>query len=124
VVIHGAFALAGNTSALVDDWLYCGLFFLAAGSCAYRASRRGRSGAWVFAALGVLLWGTAEIVFRLTAANRHALYPPATQILLFAAFSLAYTTLALLARERVRRFDTVLALDGVLAGLAAAAAAA
>ena len=45
-------------------------------------------------------------------------------MLLLIAFTLAYITLVLLARERVRRFDPVLALDGALAGLAAAAVAA
>jgi diguanylate cyclase (GGDEF)-like protein/putative nucleotidyltransferase with HDIG domain len=121
VATHAGFALAGATSAVVDNWLYCGLFFLAAASCAYRG---GREGAWTVAALGLSVWGTAEVVFRLSALGVHALYPPATQALLFVAFTLAYTTLGLLARERVRRFDTVLALDGALAGLAAAALAA
>jgi two-component system cell cycle response regulator len=123
VVLHGAFALAGTRTAPVDDWLYCGLFFLAAASCARRARRDVAGGPWLVAALGVLVWGTAEIVFRLSAATPRAIYPTSTQVLLFVAFGLAYTTFGLLARERVRRFDAVLALDGALAALAAAAVA-
>jgi diguanylate cyclase (GGDEF)-like protein len=123
VAIHGGFALAGTRSAPVDDWLYCGLFFLAAASCADRGRRDG-GGPWILAAVGVLVWGSAEIVFRAATPNSLTLYPPATQAMLFVAFTLAYTTLALLARDRVRSFDPVLALDGALAALAAAALAA
>ena len=124
VAVHAGFALAGDTSSAVDNWLYCALFFLAAASCAYAARRGEARAAWAVAAIGVFVWGTAEIVFRLSTQNAQALYPPGVQALLFVAFSLAYTTLGLLARARVRRFDTVLALDGALAGLAAAAVAA
>ena len=123
VVIHGSFALADAPNPLVDNWLYCGLFFLAAGSCAYRARRGPAGGTWAMAAAGLVVWGSAEVVFRISTSDPHVLYPVLTQVLLFTGFSLAYTTLGLLARERVRRFDTVLALDGILAALAAAAVA-
>jgi diguanylate cyclase (GGDEF)-like protein/putative nucleotidyltransferase with HDIG domain len=123
VAIHAAFALAGTRAAPVDDWLYCGLFILAAASCADRGRRDG-GGPWILATVGVLIWGAAEIVFRAATPNSHTLYPGSTQAMLFVAFTLAYTTLALLARDRVRSFDPVLALDGALAGLAAAALAA
>jgi diguanylate cyclase (GGDEF)-like protein/putative nucleotidyltransferase with HDIG domain len=124
VATHAAFALAGATNAVVDNWLYCALFFVAAGGCAHRARHGDACAAWTVATVGLSIWGIAEIVFRVTTPDLHALYPPATQALLFVAFTLAYTTLGLLARERVRRFDTVLALDGALAGLATAAVAA
>src|SRR5947209_6714710 len=124
VIIHAAWALAGQTSVLVDDWMYCGLYLLAAASCAYRGRRGDAGGAWTVAALGVVVWGSAEIVFRISTSDTHAWYPRPAQLLLFIGFSLAYATLGLLARERVLRFDLVLALDGLLAGLAAAAVAA
>ncbi len=123
VSIHAIGALAGQ-SPWISDWLYCSLFLLAAAACAYRAHTGDASGAWATASIGVLVWGGAEIVFRLLRANAHDWYPRTTQAMLFIAFALAYTTLVLLARERVRRFDVVLALDGLLAGLAAGAAAA
>ncbi len=124
VGVHAIFALADHSSSVVNDWLYCGLFFLAAASCAYRGYRGDARLAWSVAAVGVVLWGVAEIVFRVSVSAPHGLYPPATQALLFVAFTLAYVTLALLARERVRRLDAVLALDGVLTALATASVAA
>jgi len=124
LAIHAVWALTGSTSTVVDDWLYCGLFFLAAASCADRGRRGDGRRAWTMAAVGVVVWGAAEIAYRVSAPDPHRLYPRVTEVLLFLAFSLAYTTLGLLARERVRRFDAVLALDGVLAGLAVASVAA
>jgi two-component system, cell cycle response regulator len=124
VAIHAAFASTDSTPGVVDDWLYCGLYFLAAASCAWRARRGDARAAWLVAAVGVVIWGSAEVVFRVVEPNPHAWYPRASQVLLFAGFSLAYTTLGLLARERVRHFDMVLALDGFIAGLASAAVAA
>jgi diguanylate cyclase (GGDEF)-like protein len=64
------------------------------------------------------------VVYRLLERDPNAWYPRASQAMLFVGFGLAYTTLGLLARERVRRFDVVLALDGLLTGLTAAALAA
>jgi two-component system, cell cycle response regulator len=124
VVVHAAFASTDSTPGVVDDWLYCGLYLLAAASCARRARRGDARAPWAVAAVGVVIWGSAEIVYRLAEANPHEWYPRSSQILLFIGFSLAYTTLGLLARERVRHFDMVLALDGLIAGLAAAAVAA
>jgi two-component system cell cycle response regulator len=124
VALHGICALAGTHPPLVDDWLYCGLYVIAAAACARRGYLGDARRAWTVAALGVLVWGGAEVVFRLAQGDPHAWYPGASQTMLFVGFTLAYVTLGLLARERVRRFDPVLALDGILAGLAAAALAA
>jgi two-component system cell cycle response regulator len=124
VVVHGIAAATDGYARLVDDWLYCGLYLLAAASCAARARRGDARLAWAVAAVGVFVWGSAEIVFRIAESDPHSWYPRSSQALLFIGFSLAYLTLVLLARERVRQFDPVLALDGVLAGLAAAALAA
>ena len=124
IAVHGAFALAGRHPAIVDDWLYCGLYLLACGACAYRAIRGSGNAPWVVAALGVFVWGMAELVFRLQVSDPRSLYPHTSQLLLLIAFTLAYSTLALLARERVLSFDPVLALDGAIAGLTAAALAA
>jgi two-component system cell cycle response regulator len=124
IAVHGAFALAGTASTIVDNWLYCGLYLPAAASCAVRARRGDAALAWAVAAIGVVVWGSAEIVFRLETSDPHDWYPRAAQLLLFVGFCFAYTTLGLLARERVRHFDPVLALDGLLTGLAAASVAA
>ena len=124
VGIHAVFAATGSSSPVVDDWIYCGLFVLAAASCLNRSRRGNARLAWAIASIGTLVWGSAEVVFRVSTPDPRAWYPQASQVLLFIGFSLAYVTLALLARERVRRFDPVLALDGLLAGLTAAALAA
>jgi two-component system cell cycle response regulator len=124
IAVHGVLALAGRYPRIVDDWLYCGLYLCAAASCALRARRGDARAAWAIAALGVVLWASAEIVFRASVSDPTAWYPRASQTLLFLGFLFAYATLVLLARARVRRFDAVLALDGLLAGLAAAAVAA
>ncbi len=124
VAVHGAFAATGGTSRVVDDWLYCGLYLLAAGACAALSRRGDARLAWSVAAIGVVVWGAAEILFRVSQSDPRSWYPKSSQALLFAGFCLAYATLGLLARERVRRFDPVLGLDGLLAGLTAAALAA
>ncbi len=124
IALHGACAASGTHPGLVDDWLYCGLYLMAAASCLRRGYLGDARRAWTVAGLGVLVWGSAEIAFRIIEGNPHAWYPRASQALLFIGFLLAYLTLVLLARERVRRFDPVLALDGLLAGLAAASVAA
>jgi len=124
IAVHAAFALAGSRSVVVDDWLYCGLFLLAAAACARRARSGDARTAWTVATVGVVFWGAAEIVFRIQVRDPNLWYPHSSQLLLFVAFSFAYSTLGLLARQRVRSFDPVLALDGLLAGLAAAAIAA
>ncbi len=124
ITIDFAGAVAGDRSGWISDWLYCGLFVVAAAACAYRAWTGDARGAWTAAAIGVLVWGGSEIVFRVLEPDPRHWYPRASQAMLFLAFLFAYTTLVLLARERVRRFDMVLALDGLLTGLAAAALAA
>ena len=60
VAIHGAFALAGSTSAVIDDWLYCALFLLAAASCALRGRRGDGRGAWTVAAAGGRVGGSGD----------------------------------------------------------------
>ncbi len=124
VAIHAANALADGDTPLITDWLYCGLYLLAAAACARRARSDDAGRAWGVAAVGVLVWGCSEIAFRMLAPNPRTWYPDASQALLFVAFALAYTTLAMLARERVSRLDVVLGLDGLVAGLAAVAVAA
>ena len=57
-----------------------GCILLAAAGCALRAHRGDARGAWSFAAAGVVVWGCAEIAFRLLAADPHAWYPQAAQV--------------------------------------------
>jgi diguanylate cyclase (GGDEF)-like protein len=128
LALHAAVAVAGDAAppglrALAADWAYCGGYLLAAAACAARATRA-RGFPWAVAAVGVAVWASAEIAFRLVEPDPTRWYPPVTQGLLFVGFLIAYVDLVLLARNRVRRLDPVLALDGLIAGLACAALAA
>jgi diguanylate cyclase (GGDEF)-like protein len=123
--LHGAGAFGGGViDRVVEDWLYCGLYGLAAAACLRHALRGDARLAWTAATAGVVIWGGAEVVFRLTEPSPRAWYPPASRGMLLVGFLLAYTTLVLLARARVRRFDPLLALDGMIAGTGGASVAA
>ena len=103
VVIHAVAALSGQSSGPITDWLYCAGYLLAAAACANRGRTGDARAAWAFAAVGVLIWGVSEITYRVLRSDPTSWYPPLSQATLFIAFSLAYMTLVLLARERVRR---------------------
>src|SRR2546421_5849242 len=75
IAVHVAFASTDSMSSVVDDWLYCGLYLLAAASCAWRALRGDARTAWAVAAVGLVIWGSAEIVFRISAPDPHSWYP-------------------------------------------------
>jgi len=123
--LHAAGAVGGGVfDRLVTDWLYCALYALAAGACLRHALRGDARVAWSAATAGLVLWGGAEVVFRLAEPDPRHWYPPASQAMLLVGFLLAYTTLILLARARVRRFDPLLALDGMIAGAGGASVAA
>ena len=97
-------------------------------TCLLRAIReRQRGGSalpWGTAAAGVVLWGAAEVSFRLIEPDSTASYPRLTQGLLLLSFALATVTLVLLARERIEGFHKGLALDGLIGGLAISSVAA
>ena len=123
--LHAAGAFRGGlVDRLVEDWMYCALYALAAAACLRHALRGDARLAWAAATAGVVTWGGAEVVFRLAEPSPRAWYPPASQGMLLVGFVLAYTTLILLARARVRRFDPLLALDGMIAGAGGASVAA
>ena len=128
VAVHGLYAAGafggGTVDRLVQDWLYCGLYALAAAACLRHALRGDARLAWTAATAGVAIWGAAEVVFRLVEPSPRAWYPPASQVMLLIGFFLAYATLILLARARVRRLDPLLALDGMIAGAGGASVAA
>jgi two-component system, cell cycle response regulator len=123
VAVHALHAATGGGGTVVVDWLYCSLYALAAVVCVVHARAGGARAAWYTAAAGVAVWGAAEVSFRVIEPNPSAWYPALTQGLLAVGFTLAYATLVLLARARVRRFDAILALDGAVMALAATAVA-
>ncbi len=125
IAVHALNATVGiGGGALVEDWLYCGLYAAAVIACIAHARAGEARAGWIMAAIGVTFWGGSEVSFRILEHDPHAWYPPLTQALLAVAFTCAYTTLVLLARARVKRFDSVLALDGAVAALSTTAVAA
>ena len=126
VAVHLGFALAGRTGgAPIEDWLYGALFAATSASCAWRAARSpGERVPWTLASVGVATWLAAEVVYRVSESDPMAAYPPATRALLVLSFTVAATTIALLARRRVREVEPRLLIDGLIGGLAIAALAA
>lgn len=130
VAAHAAGALFSESplSASLADWLYGALFAATILSLALRAHRERRDGGdalpWAIATVGVTVWLSAEVSYRLLEPNPDMPYPPATQGLLLVGFGLATTTLVLLARKRIDGFHKGLAADGLIGGLAVAAIAA
>ncbi|MGK2936973.1 MAG: HD domain-containing phosphohydrolase [Solirubrobacteraceae bacterium] len=121
LVLSALLGPADGTLGVAIDVVFVGLLGAAAGATALRARTGPSTGAWTLATVGLTLWAAAELVYRVFESDPTAYYPPATQLLLVGAFACAYGTLVLLARERIQRFDPILALDGALAGLTAAA---
>jgi two-component system cell cycle response regulator len=124
LLVHALQAAGGPGGAFVVDWVYCAMFALTAAACAWRAARDRTVLPWGIAAAGVVLWGSAEAAYRLLEPDPRAWFPPVSLALLGLGFALAYTTIGLLARARVPRPDAVLALDGLIVGLAASSLAA
>lgn len=122
LVLHAVLGPAeGAAGVVAGDVTFIGLLVAAAAMTALRAKTGAPSLPWVLATVGLLLWAAAEAYYRISEADPAAYYPALTQLLLAGAFAFAYATLVLLARERVQRFDAVLALDGAIAGFTAAA---
>ena len=101
------------------------IFTLVACACVYRARTDPRQRLpWAVAAVGVVVWGTADAIYRLGEPDPSAPYSPTSQALLVVAFVLGATTIVLLARHRVPNLRLDLLLDGLISGLAVAAIAA
>lgn len=121
LVLSALLGPADGAAGVLFDVVFVGVLVLAAVATGLRARVGPSALAWWLATAGLLLWAAAECVYRAGESDPTAYYPPATQLLLAGAFACAYGTLVLLARERIQRFDAVLALDGAIAGLTAAA---
>src|SRR5215207_3823859 len=109
----------------MDVAAYTLVFTLVACACAARAWSDPRQRlAWSIAVVGVVVWGAADVVYRIVESDPTAPYPPATQALLVVAFPVGAASVILLARRRVRTLRLDLLLDGLISGFAVAAVAA
>src|SRR2546421_1953342 len=123
VLVHASQALFGWASGWVADaianWLYCALFALVSVALALRARRDPlHRTVWWLASAGVLLWGAAEVVYRILRSDPAATYPTASRALLLAGFAVAGATVALLGRARIERVRTTVLINGLVGGLA------
>jgi len=114
---------AGRSWPLLDDWGVDGFELLMAVAClisAYR--RRPNRGISLALGLGLLAWAIGDIAW--TIESLGGATPPIPSIadgFYLALYPFAYLAVMLLLRTEVRRFPASVYLDGVVAGLGAAA---
>jgi two-component system, cell cycle response regulator len=106
-----------------NDGLYNALLVLAAGMCLARALlRAGQRGAWLALGLGISAWVAGDLHYALAyGAAETPPFPSLGDVFYLAFYPASYAALVLLLRARVREFRQTLWVDGVAAGLAAAA---
>jgi len=87
--------------------------------CAVRAVAVGAERiVWVLVALALICWTTSELHFEFFLANEeNTPFPSVGDWLFLAFYPLVYTSFVLLARRRIREFQTSLWLDGLIASL-------
>jgi diguanylate cyclase (GGDEF)-like protein len=102
-----------------DRFLYCGLLIFPALVCLARAwlVRRERL-AWTLLGLNLLVWGLGEAYWAAFMANDpNAPFPGPDDALILLSYPLALAGIALLLRDRVRRFRSETWFDGLIAAL-------
>ncbi|MBS1894998.1 MAG: diguanylate cyclase [Actinobacteria bacterium] len=113
-----------GSEALFGTWVYCAVMAGAAASCLTRAAlvRRERR-AWLLIGAGLLIWTGGEIYYEIALAISGSVPIPSPADAGYLAFyPLTYAGLIVLLRERIGSFPATRWLDGLIAGLAVAAA--
>ncbi len=108
----------------LDVWVYDSAVLAAGLVCVARGvvHRRDRV-AWISMGIAVLAWGVGDTVWTFTVADLpDPPYPSVADIGFLAVYPAAYVAIVLLLRTRVRELRSSLWLDGVISGLAVAAA--
>src|SRR3990172_538680 len=123
IAVFAAVTLAaaqdGELSAFFNTWVYDGLMVFAcvvAGSHAYLIARE--RAAWIAITLALVCWTFGELWYTLVDPET---YPSVADVGYIAFYPLLYVGIVLLLRSRARMIAGTLWLDGVTAGLAAAA---
>jgi diguanylate cyclase (GGDEF)-like protein len=117
--IGGVGAPRGNV--VFDRWLYEGVEFTAAVGCLARAVRvRAERGAWLAIGLALLSTTIGDVIYDFAYGGSPP-YPSPADAFYLAFYPLCYVGIGLLLRARLSRFSASLWLDGLMAGLAAAA---
>jgi diguanylate cyclase (GGDEF)-like protein len=108
-------------NVVFDRWLYEAIEFAAALGCLVRATRvRAERGAWLAIGLALLSTTIGDVLYDFAYGGSPP-YPSAADAFYLAFYPLCYVGIGLLLRARVSRFSASLWLDGLMAGLAAAA---
>jgi diguanylate cyclase (GGDEF)-like protein len=108
-------------NVVFDRWLYEGIELAAAVGCLMRAARvRTERGAWLAIGLALLSTTLGDVVFDF-AYGGNPPFPSAADAFYLAFYPACYIGIGLLLRARLSRFSASLWLDGLMAGLAAAA---
>jgi two-component system cell cycle response regulator len=102
-----------------STWVYNFLIAAAAVLCAIRAvAVPAERIVWVLVALALACWTASELHFELFLADEeNTPFPSLGDWLFLAFYPLVYTAFVLLARRRIREFQTSLWLDGLIASL-------
>jgi diguanylate cyclase (GGDEF)-like protein len=121
LVVHDVAGVGRTGNVFFDRWLYDGVEFAAGIGCVVRAALV-RSERWASFALGaaLVLSTTGDVIYDF-AYGGNPPFPSAADIFYLAFYPGCYIGLGLLLRARVSRFSASLWLDGLMAGLAAAA---
>jgi diguanylate cyclase (GGDEF)-like protein len=127
LVAYTAHSLAGlggsGADGFFENWVFNGLFCLAAALCVLRAfSSPLERSAWALLGIGLGCWAAGEILFTLDP-NQVApgSFPAVSDFLWLSFYPASFLALGLLVRARARRFYASLWLDGVVGALALAA---
>lgn len=119
VIVRGS----GQGSPAIDNWGVAGFEIVASVLCLGRAAVSGRDRAMVIVmGLGLMAWATGDLA--LAAESVGGATPPTPSVadaFYIAFYPLTYVALMLLVRRRVKRFSMATWLDGIVAGLGAAA---
>jgi diguanylate cyclase (GGDEF)-like protein len=123
-ILHAAVGLGGpGSDRLFEHWIYNGVILSGAFLCLLRAwTVRARRGAWLALGLGILSWALGEIYYSLVlAGDAQPPYPSPSDAFYLAFYPASYVALMLMVKEHIGEHRGSLWLDGLVAGLAAAA---
>ena len=110
-------------SNLFTNWLYDGVGFAAALTCAVRGSHKGER-AWLWIAAGVLAWTAGDVYYTFALQNLQSPPFPSLADLGYLGFYVpVFIGLGLLVRRSVLDFDGVVWLDGLIGGFTVCAVA-
>lgn len=121
LAVHDVAGLGGTGSVFFDRWLYDGVELTAGVGCLARAAlvRSERAASAAFGA-ALLLSTTGDVIYDFVYGGTPP-FPSAADAFYLAFYPCCYIGIGLLLRARVSRFGASLWLDGLMAGLAAAA---